>query len=190
MAQTKRLTCLVALTLATALVPSAPAGAAEAALKLALRQAVEDTRSFSDHDQARTWLQRMSRRLRHKIPDPFYRLELLKLVHDEARRAGLEAELVLAVIEVESGFDRFAISPSGARGLMQVMPFWKKEIGHPRDNLFHPATNLRYGCTILKYYLDRTRGDLTRALALYNGSAGRSLYPRQVYAALQKRWRR
>ena len=163
---------------------------AEAALRLALKQAVEDTASFSNADQARQWLQRMSRRLRHKIPDPFYRLELLKLVHDEAQRAGLEPELVLALIEVESGFDRFAISPTGARGLMQVMPFWKKEIGHPRDNLFHPATNLRYGCTILKYYLDQTGGDLTRALARYNGSTGRSVYPRLVYAALNKRWRR
>ena len=176
-------------TAAAAWLWGAPAPAADPALRLALKQAVEDTASFSSADQARAWLARMSRRLRHKIPDPFYRLELLRLVHDEARRAGLEPELVLALIEVESGFDRFAISPRGARGLMQVMPFWKKEIGHPRDNLFHPATNLRYGCTILKYYLDRTGGDLTRALARYNGSAGRSAYPRLVYAALNRRWR-
>ncbi|NOZ10230.1 MAG: lytic transglycosylase domain-containing protein [Gammaproteobacteria bacterium] len=161
---------------------------ADESLKLALKQAIEDTSSFKDPAQARVWLADMSNRLKHKIPDPFYRLELLRAIHTESIRVGLQPELVLSVIQVESAFDRFAISSYGARGLMQVMPFWKKEIGHPRDNLFHPQTNLRYGCTILKYYLDREKGDLTRALARYNGSVKTNKYPRRVYAALKRKW--
>ena len=101
---------------------------------------------------------------------------------------GLKPELVLSVIEVESNFNRFAISSAGARGLMQVMPFWLKEIGRPGDSLINMQTNLRYGCTILKYYLDKERGKLHAALARYNGSQGQGWYPARVNLAYQKRW--
>ncbi len=170
------------------LLTAAPAWSVDQALKLALKQAVDDSRSFKDRFDAQVWLADMSRRLEKKIPDPFYRIELLKTIHDEATRAGLQPELVLAVIEVESGFDRFAISAIGAQGLMQVMPFWKKEIGHPRDNLFHPQTNLRYGSTILKYYLDREGGNIAAGLARYNGSLGKKAFPSRVFTALRTRW--
>ena len=109
-------------------------------------------------------------------------------MHREARRANLAPELVLAVIDVESNFDRFAISWAGARGLMQVMPFWLDEIGRPDDNLFHVHTNLRMGCTILRYYLDREKGDLVKALARYNGSTGRRVYSDKVLRRLQSKW--
>ena len=158
-------------------------------LILALKQAVKQAPSFSNKLSAVTWLADMSERLQQVIPDPFYRIALLKAIHSEAVRAGLKPELVLALIEVESGFDRFAVSRSGARGLMQVMPFWKKEIGHPLDSLFDPQTNLRYGCTILKYYLDYTDGDLGEALAHYNGSFGQITYPNKVMLALNETWR-
>jgi soluble lytic murein transglycosylase-like protein len=108
----------------------------------------------------------------------------------EASRAKLPPELVLAVIQVESNFDRFAISEAGARGLMQVMPFWLKELGRPDDNLFDAQTNLRFGCTILRYYLDREKGNRVRALARYNGSIGSFRYPNLVFAALRDKWYR
>ena len=155
----------------------------------ALKQAVQETSSFSNKLNAVTWLADMSQRLRDVIPEPFYRVALLKMIHAEATRAELKPELVLALIEVESSFNRFAVSRSGARGLMQVMPFWKKEIGHPLDDLFDPQTNLRYGCTILKYYLDYTDGDVSEALAHYNGSFGQVNYPTKVLLALNETWR-
>ncbi len=154
----------------------------------ALRQAAVHPSSFNDDLDALVWLAGMSERLKQRIPDPFYRVSLLKTVHAEASRAGLEPELVLALIDVESGFDRYAVSPSGARGLMQVMPFWKKEIGHPNDNLFYPRTNLRYGCAILRYYLEVTKGDVAEALAKYNGSATRWHYTERVLFTLRNRW--
>ncbi|WP_156498667.1 lytic transglycosylase domain-containing protein, partial [Oleiphilus sp. HI0079] len=116
------------------------------------------------------------------------RVAFLKMVHAEASRAGLEPELVLSVIHVESAFNRFAISVVGAQGLMQVMPFWKNEIGRPEDNLMDMATNLRYGCTILKHYLDREKGNLIRALARYNGSLGRTKYPEKVLLFWERYW--
>jgi soluble lytic murein transglycosylase-like protein len=106
----------------------------------------------------------------------------------EATRADLAPELVLAVIEVESNFDRYAISVAGALGLMQVMPFWRDEIGRPGDNLNHIDTNLRYGCTILKHYLDKEKGDLRRALGRYNGSLGKRKYPNKVIDKLTGKW--
>ena len=130
----------------------------------------------------------MSRRLGKKVSDPEERLLILKTVHYEARRAKLPPELVLSVIDIESNFDRFAISHAGARGLMQVMPFWLDEIGRPDDDLFDIRTNLRMGCTILRHYLDREKGNRTRALARYNGSIGKVWYPQRVYRALSKRW--
>jgi len=157
-------------------------------MRQALRQAMYGPGGFEDHIAAEVWLTDMSNRLRKTIPDASYRLELLKTLHAEAVRAGLEPELVLAVIQVESNFDRFAISPAGARGLMQVMPFWIKELGHPDDNLFIAQTNLRYGTSILKYYLDMEKGQVGKALARYNGSVGKTRYPRLVFNALRKKW--
>ena len=157
-------------------------------LRLLLQQAIKDSDSFVDRFDAEVWLLDMSNRLKKKINDPGKRLNLLKQIHREARRAELHPELVLAVIDVESNFDRFAISKAGAQGLMQVMPFWLKEIGKPRDSLFNVRTNLRMGCTILKYYLNKEKGDLTRALARYNGSLGRYKYPNKVFKLLNKRW--
>lgn len=155
----------------------------------ALRQAVEDQTSFADSLDALMWLTDMSERLKRSIPDPFYRVSLLKSIHAEATRAGLSPSLVLAVIQIESSFDRFAVSRSGARGLMQVMPFWKKEIGHPGDDLFFPPTNLRYGCTILRYYLDRFDNNLAPALSQYNGSLGMQTgYASRVLSAYRAEW--
>jgi len=157
-------------------------------LKFLLKEAIEDSSGFVDRFDAEVWLLDMSTRLKKTLPDDKERLEILKHVHQEATRASLEPELVLSVIQVESNFDRFAISRVGARGLMQIMPFWLKEIGHPDDNLFEIQTNLRFGCTILKYYLDIEKGNLTRALGRYNGSLGKYKYPRKVYRALDRRW--
>lgn len=156
----------------------------------AMLQAAADTESFPDRFDAEVWLMDMSRRLERKLPDPKFRIDLLKQVHYEAQRAGLPPELVLAVIEVESNFNPFAISSAGARGLMQVMPFWLKEIGKPGDSLFRVHTNLRYGCTILKYYLSKERGNLFHALARYNGSRGKPQYPKLVNRAMKTRWYR
>ncbi len=157
-------------------------------LRLLLQQAVKDSDSFTDRFDAEVWLIDMSNRLKKKIKQPEKRLTLLRQIHHEANRANLHPELVLAVIDVESNFDRFAISKAGAQGLMKVMPFWLKEIGQPRDSLFNVRTNLRMGCTILKYYLKKEKGDLTRALARYNGSLGRYKYPNKVFKLLNKRW--
>lgn len=157
-------------------------------LRLLLQQAITDSDSFADKFDAEVWLLDMSNRLKKKISQPEKRLKLLRQIHQEASRANLHPELVLAVIDVESNFDRFAISKAGAQGLMQVMPFWLKEIGQPRDSLFNVRTNLRMGCTILKYYLKKEKGDLTRALARYNGSLGRYKYPNKVFKRLNERW--
>jgi soluble lytic murein transglycosylase-like protein len=157
-------------------------------LRQLLLDAVQSSDSFPDRFDAEVWLMDMSRRLAPRVEDPQERLTILKTVHYEATRAELPPELVLAVIDVESNFDRFAISHAGARGLMQVMPFWLEEIGRPGDDLFEIQTNLRFGCTILKHYLERERGNRTRALARYNGSVGKTWYPQRVYKALAGRW--
>ncbi len=154
----------------------------------ALRNAVNEADSFEDRFDAEVWLLDMSTRLERYVRDPEERLHILRLVHSEARRAGLDPELVLAVIDVESAFDRYAVSVAGALGLMQVMPFWMDEIGRPGDNLLHINTNLRYGCTILKYYLDKENGDLVRALGRYNGSLGKRKYPNKVIDRLTRKW--
>ncbi|MEX0729276.1 MAG: lytic transglycosylase domain-containing protein [Aquisalimonadaceae bacterium] len=162
--------------------------AVDPALREALKEAANSTESFENRFVAEVWLLDMSLRLQRRVPDHQKRMQLLRKVHFEASRAELQPELVLAVIEVESNFNRFAISSAGARGLMQIMPFWLNEIGRPEDNLFHMATNLRFGCTILRHYLDIERGDLTRALARYNGSLGKTWYPERVYRAMDRRW--
>ncbi len=153
-----------------------------------LIKAIESSDSFKDRFDAEVWLTDMSQRLEPRVKDPKERLTILKTVHYEAQRAELDPELVLAVIDVESRYDRFAISSAGAQGLMQIMPFWLDEIGHPEDNLFSISTNIRLGCTILKYYLNMEKGNLYRALARYNGSLGKFWYPKLVFNALSSRW--
>ncbi len=180
-------TLLAALGLAVA-VPARAEQVPDPALRAALIAAVNDTSSFEDRFDAEVWLTDMSRRLARQVADPDERIEILKLVHAEAQRTKLPPELVLAVIDVESNFDRFAISYAGARGLMQVMPFWLEEIGRPDDNLFHIRTNLRFGCTILRHYLDMEKGNLVRALGRYNGSLGRRVYPDKVFDKLRRKW--
>ena len=160
------------------------------ALKQRLVEALADNAGFDDRFDAEVWLMDMAERLKKRLPDEAKRLNLLMHIHHEATRAGLPPELVLSVIQVESNFDRFAISEAGARGLMQVMPFWLKELERPDANLFEAQTNLRFGCTILRYYLDMEKGTTTRALARYNGSKGSLRYPNLVYAALRERWYR
>ncbi len=162
--------------------------AADPELREALRKAANEAPSFTDRFHAEVWLTDMSRRLERQVKDPDERIELLTLVHMEAKRVGLPPELILAVIEVESNFDRYAVSVAGALGLMQIMPFWLDEIGRPDDNLLHTDTNLRYGCTILKFYYDKEKGDLRRALGRYNGSLGRRKYPNKVIDKLSKKW--
>jgi len=144
--------------------------------------------AFQDREAGHQWIFEMSRRLEKRIADRKQRLELLRTVHFEALRAGLDPQLVLGVIEVESGFRKYAVSKAGARGYMQVMPFWIKLIGARSNNLFHLRTNLRYGCLILRHYLDREKGDYFRALGRYNGSLGKPDYPRAVLAAWKVRW--
>ena len=159
-------------------------------LRPLLKSAIEKSDSFENRFDAEVWLVDMSSRLSGKITDPEKRLQFLRLVHKEATQANLYPELVLAVIEVESNFDQYAISSAGALGLMQVMPFWLKEIGRDGDNLFKPTTNLRMGCTILRYYMNIEKEDLLQALARYNGSKGSNRYGNKVIKALNKRWRK
>jgi len=162
----------------------------DAGMRTALLEAINSSDSFTDRFDAEVWLTDMSQRLQGRVKDPEERLKILKQVHYEARRSGLEPELVLALINVESNFDHFAISSVGARGLMQIMPFWLEEIGRPDDNLFDISTNLRFGCTILNIYLKREKGDMRRALARYNGSVGKNWYPQRVYKSLRTTWYR
>ncbi len=144
--------------------------------------------AFDTEAEARTWLAAMSQRLARKIPDRLPREEFLITVHYEAKRAGLDPQLVLGLIQVESNFRKYAVSHAGARGYMQVMPFWVKLIGNGDHNLFNLRTNLRYGCVILRHYLDMENGDLYRALGRYNGSLGKPEYPNTVVRAWQRDW--
>jgi soluble lytic murein transglycosylase-like protein len=189
MREIARQTLLVGLLLA-ALVPAASRAqqVPDPELREILRKAANDADSFQDRFDAEVWLTDMSRRLAPTVADPEERVQLLTRVHYEAARADLPPELVLAVIDVESNFDPYAISVAGALGLMQVMPFWRNEIGRPNDNLIHVDTNLRYGCTILKFYLDKEHGDLRRALGRYNGSVGRRDYSNKVIDKLSRKW--
>ena len=167
-----------------------PADAAEReALRSFLESTISDANSFEDRYDAEVWLVDMSSRLERFVKDPRHRLELLQDIHAAAVQSELPPELVLSVIEVESHFDRFAISRVGAQGMMQVMPFWKDEIGRSDDNLTDNKTNFAYGCRILQFYLQREKGHLHKALARYNGSVGRRVYSDKVYRAWHNRWR-
>lgn len=164
-----------------------------ASVRASLHAAISDrgapAAASTQSADTRQWLTTMSERLTRWIPDTRYREELLLAIHYEATRAGLDPQWVLSVIQVESAFRKYAVSSAGARGYMQVMPFWVDVIGRPDDNLFHLRTNLRYGCTILRHYLDIEKGDLFRALGRYNGSLGRPTYPNLVRSALESNWR-
>jgi soluble lytic murein transglycosylase-like protein len=158
-------------------------------LRTILLGAIADSDSFADRFDAEVWLTDMSRRLARQVPDAEERLHILKTVHRQATLAGVEPELVLAVIDVESNFDRFAISTATALGLMQVMPFWVPELGYEDKNqLFDVEINVLLGCRILKYYLDMERGDLVKGLARYNGSVGRRWYSDRVIERLRTKW--
>ena len=144
--------------------------------------------AFESQAEGAVWLVEMSKRMEKYIPDDITRQDFLTTVQYEATRAGLDPQLVLGLIQVESKFRKYAVSKAGARGLMQVMPFWVKEIGDPAHNLFQERINLRYGCTILRHYLDRERGNLGNALGRYNGSLGQRDYPNRVLKAWKERW--
>jgi len=164
-----------------------------ASVRAVMQKAVTDKASprlaFNSEAEAKAWLDDMARRLGDRIPNAKARYDFLKTVHYEATRAGLDPQLVLGLIQVESRFRKYAVSKASARGYMQVMPFWVKEIGTKDHNLFHLKTNLRYGCTILRYYLTMENGDLYRALGRYNGSLGQSNYPNQVVRAWITAWK-
>jgi soluble lytic murein transglycosylase-like protein len=164
-----------------------------ASVQASLHRAIADQATpvvaFDDEREARAWLAAMSSRLEKKIPDRVAREEFLLTVHYEARRAGLDPQLVLGLIQVESAFRKYAVSSAGARGYMQVMPFWAKLIGTTEHNLFNLRTNLRYGCAILRYYVDIEGGNLFRALGRYNGSLGKPEYPNMVLRAWDGNWR-
>ncbi len=192
-----RLTTAALLAALVVLPLSAQAGAQReeplsASVRSLLQRSIADSPSersgFGDAASEQAWLASMSGRLSGRLSDPRQRQELLRTVHYEATRAGLEPELVLAVIQVESAFHKYAVSSVGARGYMQVMPFWLRDIGDSHQDLFHLRTNLRYGCTILRFYLDREQGDLFRALGRYNGSLGQADYPGMVLRAWRQNW--
>jgi soluble lytic murein transglycosylase-like protein len=138
--------------------------------------------------ESKAWLTTMSERLKKHMPDQNERNDFLTTVHYEATRAGLDPQLVLSIIQVESSFRKYAISTAGARGYMQIMPFWVDTIGSKEHNLFHLRVNLRYGCTILRHYLDIERGNYFRALGRYNGSLGQATYPELVFNTWGKYW--
>ena len=163
-----------------------------ASVRAVMQKTVSDSAApkllFKSEKEAYSWLAEMSRRLEKRIPDKAYRLDFLKTVHYEATRAGLDPQLVLGLIQVESGFKKYAVSSAGARGFIQMMPFWVRQIGVSDQNLFHLRVNLRYGCTILRHYLDIEKGDLYRALGRYNGSLGQAEYPNMVVGTWRRYW--
>ena len=160
-----------------------------ASVRATLAQAVNDRSTVDTKDlDTRAWVRAMTPRVVRRFPDDEAARQFLALVRYEAMRSGLDPHLVLAVIDVESHFRKYAVSKAGARGLMQVMPFWVKELGDPGQNLFTERINLRYGCTILRHYLDRERGNMANALGRYNGSLGQADYPNRVMRALRERW--
>ena len=191
---------LVRLGLAAMLMIAPPAARAGAQVEEELSANVQNSlhRSVSDYPaphlvfandiEGLSWLADMSSRLAAKISDWPTRRDFLVTVQYEASRAGLDPQLVLGLIQHESNFRKYAMSSAQARGYMQVMPFWVRQIGNSDHDLFNLRTNLRYGCTILRYYLDRENGDLYRALGRYNGSLGRAEYPNAVLAVMQRYW--
>jgi soluble lytic murein transglycosylase-like protein len=166
--------------------------ALSANVRASLQRGLADTpitrTAFSNAADENAWLKEMSHRLTKRMPDEAERLEFLTTLHWEAARAGVDPQLLLGLIQVESGFRKYAVSPVGARGYTQVMPFWVKAIGNSDHNLFQLRTNLRYGALILRHYIDIERGDLYRALGRFNGSLGRPEYPNLVVGAWKRHW--
>ena len=160
----------------------------QAALSEAISDQVAPYLAFDTEREAYTWLAAMSQKLARRMPDRRLREEFLVTVHYEAKRAGLDPQLVLGLIQIESNFRKYAVSRAGARGYMQVMPFWVKLIGKNSHNLFHLRVNLRYGCVILRHYIDVENGNLFRALGRYNGSLGQAEYPNLVVRAWHNDW--
>lgn len=154
----------------------------------ALARSLSDEAEHGDHFDAQVWLLSSVPKLARYVSNDQERELILRIVYREANRHDMDPDLVLAVMQVESRFDRFAVSSVGAQGLMQVMPFWRNEIGRPQDNLTQIETNVRYGTAILAQYLTEARGDLIDALARYNGSRGRLNYPELVVYAYRARW--
>ena len=190
-------TVMAAVALALLAAPRGARAGAQVEEQLAPSVVTVMSKAISDHPvpanyaskpDLQGWLAEMSPRLASRIADARSREEFLATVHYEATRAGLDPQLVLGVIQHESAFRKYAISTAGARGYMQVMPFWSKLIGTAQDNLFHLRINLRYGCVILRHYLDMENGDLYRALGRYNGSLGQPEYPAGVMAAVNRYW--
>ena len=185
-------TFAAALACVAVLVQTAPASAAprqpDPELREKLKAALAEPLNFEDRFDAEVWLTDMAGRLARHVPDPAERLEILTAVHREATRAGLPPEMVLAVIDVESGFDAYAVSRANAQGLMQIMRFWLKELDMPGHALLDVRDNVRMGCTILRHYYDIENGNWTRALARYNGSLGSNVYPDRVFERLRTRW--
>lgn len=182
--------CLVT-GLLTALAPITVAAAGadrDPVLREKLKAAIAEPLDFEDRFEAEVWLTDMAGRLAPKVPDPGERLEILTTVHREASRVGLPPEMILAVIDVESGFQRYAVSRANAQGLMQIMRFWLAELDMPGYALLDVRENVRMGCTILRHYYDLEKGNWTRALARYNGSLGSRAYPDRVFERLRTRW--
>ena len=159
-----------------------------AELRSYLKEHIDEASSFNDKFEAQVWMMDVSSRLKKYVIDPKKRIAMAEAIHRQAVNANLRPSLVLAVIEIESHFDQYAVSHAGAMGLMQVMPFWKRSIGRPDDNLHDMETNLRYGCHILRFYLDKEDGKVAPALARYNGSYGRTTYSDKVIRVWKKRW--
>lgn len=153
-----------------------------------LQQALQDGQCFEDKFAEQVWLAAMQPKLEKIVKDPQERAQILQHVYCEAQRLKLPPGLVMAVIDVESRFDRWAVSSAGAVGLMQIMPFWPRQLGMTNQELVRIPQNIRMGCTILKHYLEREKGDYTRALARYNGSVGRRTYSDLVLNRLASRW--
>lgn len=161
---------------------------ARASLQKSMADTASTKTAFQNPAEEKAWLAEMSQRLAKRIPNESERRDFLTTLHWEASRAGVDPQLMLGLIQVESGFRKYAVSRVGARGYTQVMPFWVRTIGTPHHNLFQLRTNLRYGALILRHYIDIERGDLYRALGRYNGSLGRPEYPTLVVGAWKKHW--
>ncbi len=161
----------------------------QASMHSSIINPVEPHLIFASKEEANAWLSDMSNRLKKWIPDQFLRNRYLTIIQYEAKRAGLDPQIILSVITVESKFNKYAIPPNGdAQGMMQVRPFWRSLIGRKNQSLFDVRTNIRYGCTILRYYLQKNRGNMASALAQYNGSPNKTWYPQKVFAAYNKYW--
>ncbi|HWJ05029.1 MAG TPA: transglycosylase SLT domain-containing protein [Steroidobacteraceae bacterium] len=186
------LVCRLAGLLLLGALPWAPAWAdrqMDPELRGVIAAVIEPTRCFDDKYERAVWFATMEPRLQRYVADAKEREQILHNVHCESRRVGIPPELVLAVMDVESRFDRFAVSSAGAVGLMQVMPFWPKQLGMTNDQLVRVADNVRMGTTILGYYLRKERGDYQRALQRYNGRLGRPTYSDLVLDRFVARWR-